>query len=468
MDYPRVDGVIERYSGRSRSRASERWGQGEKRPPYTATASWGYVEVRPLAHIFWWLQPYKQLPLEETAVDTPLVIWLQGGPGASGTGFGQFTEVGPYDMDGNARKFAWTERAHVLFVDNPVGTGFSYVEKGGSFATDNKQIGVDLVVLLEGVLEAKPALAGSPITIVCESYGGKMGVAFAEELLAVKPANKPKIKLNGLALGDSWISPVSYVLAWGPLLNDFSLLDSYDYETVAEAALDIQSSVSQGQWAEATDGWAKMEKLIESLTDNVNFYNLLQHNVPDINTAAAHPMLLSLWQEGRSATQRGGVFTSRMQRYLASYHNKGLAEFMNGEVKQALGSVIPAGVVWGGQAGQVSDHLKVDFMKDVTAEVDRLLDVGLNITVYNGQLDLICCTRGTELWLKGLKWADAKKFGVSPRTPLYATKAGGNTGAFYKWYKNLSIFYVMNAGHMVPSDTPEMALAMLEMIVGAL
>lgn len=48
-------------------------------------------------------------------------------------GFGQFTEVGPVDMDDKWREFAWTERAHVLFVDNPVGTGFSYVEEGGTF-----------------------------------------------------------------------------------------------------------------------------------------------------------------------------------------------------------------------------------------------------------------------------------------------------------------------------------------------
>eukprot|EP00951_Prasinocladus_malaysianus_P001330 scaffold9092_cov43-Prasinocladus_malaysianus.AAC.1 len=94
-----------------------------------------------------WLQTYKQKPLADCDPETPLVIWLQGGPGASGTGvtenvaqlhnlttgFGQFTEVGPYGTDWEPRKHAWTDQAHVLFVDNPVGTGFSYVEDGGSF-----------------------------------------------------------------------------------------------------------------------------------------------------------------------------------------------------------------------------------------------------------------------------------------------------------------------------------------------
>lgn len=56
---------------------------------------------------------------------------------------------------------------------------------------------------------------------------------------------------------------------------------------------------------------------------------------------------------------------------------------------------------------------------------------------------------GTELWLKSLKWGGAKKFGTATRMPLYVGTPGSNTGAFYKSYQNLAIFYIMNAGHMV-------------------
>lgn len=76
---------IELYS-RSRRDAGAGGVYEYKAPRYTEAASWGYVEVRPLAHMFWWLQPYKQQPLGDAATGTPLIIWLQGGPGASGTG----------------------------------------------------------------------------------------------------------------------------------------------------------------------------------------------------------------------------------------------------------------------------------------------------------------------------------------------------------------------------------------------
>lgn len=37
-------------------------------------------------------------------------------------------EIGPYNDDWSPRKHAWTQSANLLFVDNPVGTGYSYVD----------------------------------------------------------------------------------------------------------------------------------------------------------------------------------------------------------------------------------------------------------------------------------------------------------------------------------------------------
>jgi len=51
---------------------------------------------------------------------------LKGGPGASGTGYGNFEELGPLDLNLNRRETSWTGIAHVLFVDNPVGSGYRY------------------------------------------------------------------------------------------------------------------------------------------------------------------------------------------------------------------------------------------------------------------------------------------------------------------------------------------------------
>lgn len=47
-----------------------------------------------------------------------------------------------------------------------------------------------------------------------------------------------------------------------------------------------------------------------------------------------------------------------------------------------------------GQSGAVFVHMAEDFMKPVVDIVDELLAAGVNVTVYNGQLDLIVDTVG--------------------------------------------------------------------------
>lgn len=59
------------------------------------------------------------------------MIWLNGGPGCSSED-GALMEIGPYRLkDDHTLEYndgSWNEFANVMFVDNPVGTGFSYVD----------------------------------------------------------------------------------------------------------------------------------------------------------------------------------------------------------------------------------------------------------------------------------------------------------------------------------------------------
>lgn len=97
--------------------------------------TWGYVEVRQGASMFWWLYGAQMSdPMER--VNKPLVMWLQGGPGASSTGYGNFEEIGPLDVNLEPRNTTWLTEANVLFVDNPVGCGFSYVDDPKALTTN--------------------------------------------------------------------------------------------------------------------------------------------------------------------------------------------------------------------------------------------------------------------------------------------------------------------------------------------
>ncbi|XP_066311520.1 serine carboxypeptidase-like 51 [Miscanthus floridulus] len=101
-----------------------------------------------------------------------------------------------------------------------------------------------------------------------------------------------------------------------------------------------------------------------------------------------------------------------------------------------------------------------DFMKPTIDEVDELLSLGVNVTVYNGQLDVICSVIGAEAWVEKLKWDGLRSFLSLPRLPLYCgpTKA---TKAFVRSYRNLHFYWILGAGHLVPVDQPCIALGMI-------
>lgn len=50
-----------------------------------------------------------------------------------------------------------------------------------------------------------------------------------------------------------------------------------------------------------------------------------------------------------------------------------------------------------GQSQEVFSHMAGDFMRNVIDIVDDLLKANVNVTVYNGQLDLIVSTIGKDM-----------------------------------------------------------------------
>ena len=69
---------------------------------------------------------------------------------------------------------------NILFIDNPVGTGFSYVNNSDALATDLPQIATDLLVCIKHFYQKLPEFTDTATYIVGESYGGKYTVELAK------------------------------------------------------------------------------------------------------------------------------------------------------------------------------------------------------------------------------------------------------------------------------------------------
>ncbi|XP_077618988.1 retinoid-inducible serine carboxypeptidase isoform X1 [Crocuta crocuta] len=409
---------------------------------------WDYVTVRKDAHMFWWLY-YAMNPCKNFS-ELPLVMWLQGGPGGSSTGFGNFEEIGPLDSDLKPRRTTWLQSASLLFVDNPVGTGFSYVNKSDAYARDLDMVASDMLVLLKTFFDCHKEFQTVPFYIFSESYGGKMAAGIGLELHKAIQQGTIQCNFGGVALGDSWISPINSVLSWGPYLYSVSLLDDQGLVEVSQIAEQVLDAVNKEYYIEATQLWGKAEMVIEQNTDGVNFYNILTKSTP-----------MATMESSLEFTQSHLV--RLYQRHVRHLQQDALSQLMNGPIRKKL-KIIPDDCSWGGQSASVFQNMEGDFMKPVISIVDELLEAGVNVTVYNGQLDLIVDTMGQEAWMRKLKWAELPKFNKLKWKALYSDPKSSETSAFVKSYKNLAFYWILRAGHMVPSDQGDMALKMMRMV----
>jgi serine carboxypeptidase 1 len=249
------------------------------------------------------------------------------------------------------------------------------------------------------------------------------------------------------------------------------------------------AAVAAGDWAEAINQWGAAENVIEDLGDGVNFYNVVNQQDPVDNvrrrrelSAAARPATrLSAAALAHAAPGVDAATLSRLYdrhvRLLGSHRPElgaPLDDLMNGPVRAQLnagpnGKVVPDSVTWGGQSSAVFSALSNDFMRPVVANVDALLADGrAQVIAFQGQLDLICCTTGTEAWIKNLTWPGLPAWQATKKVPAYAWPGGtAPTGGFVKRSGKFTLWLVNNAGHLLAGDNQLMGLYMLKDILAS-
>lgn len=121
-------------------------------------------------HLFFWYFESQNDPVAD-----PLTLWMTGGPGDSSM-LGLFQEIGPclINEHGNGtvqNPWAWSRNSSLLFVDQPVDVGFSYIDEDHEVPRDSKEAAVDMHRFLQiFVSEIFPHKRSSPVHLAGESY----------------------------------------------------------------------------------------------------------------------------------------------------------------------------------------------------------------------------------------------------------------------------------------------------------
>jgi len=93
-------------------------------------------------------------------------------------------------------------------------------------------------------------------------------------------------------------------------------------------------------------------------------------------------------------------------------------------------------------------------MKDFSGYVADLLNDGIPALIYAGDVDFICNYKGNAAWTLALEWDGKEDFNAAEE---HEWKSAG----LARTANGLTFLQVYDAGHMVPSDQPEVALDMI-------
>lgn len=373
------------------------------------------------SNMFFWYFPAAAQP--ETA---PVTLWLQGGPGASSL-FGLFTENGPFEVTKSgkvkARKYSWHHNHNLLYIDNPVGTGFSFVDKDEGYAKNEVDVGRDLYNALTQFFTLFPDLQKNDFFITGESYGGKYVPAISHTIHKRNGNAKLKINLKGLAIGNGLCDP-QHQLMYGDYLYQLGLIDTIGRDTFHAYEKKGRTCIANRDFNGAFDVFDQLinmdqlpsGSLFKNMTGFSTYFNYLQQQ----DDGADAPMAAFLKRSDvRKAIHVGDL----------PFH--GLD----------------------GDENKVEEHLKLDVMDTIAPWLTELLS-HYKVCIYNGQLDIIVAYPLTINYLKKLPFEHSKEYKTATR---YIWRVGNDIAGFVHEAGNLVEVLVRNAGHMVPHDQPKWA-----------
>uniref|UniRef100_A0A6B2L3B8 Carboxypeptidase n=1 Tax=Arcella intermedia TaxID=1963864 RepID=A0A6B2L3B8_9EUKA len=166
---------------------------------------------------------YVFIECESSPSTAPLLVWYNGGPGASSM-FGLLVELGPFLLNDLSLEdprfnqtgipqlipnpYSWSKLGNLLIVDNPPPVGFSFCLPAGPTADGNscgpwndQYVAQTNLIFLKNWFQEYPAFMNNDLYLLGESYAGVYVPSIVREILK-SPGG---LKLKGFGVGDGCI-----------------------------------------------------------------------------------------------------------------------------------------------------------------------------------------------------------------------------------------------------------------------
>uniref|UniRef100_A0AAQ5Y9L3 Carboxypeptidase n=1 Tax=Amphiprion ocellaris TaxID=80972 RepID=A0AAQ5Y9L3_AMPOC len=408
----------------------------------------GYLNVADGKHLHYWFVESQNDPSSD-----PLVLWLNGGPGCSSLD-GLLTEHGPYLI------------ANMLYLESPVGVGFSYSDDQ-RYVTNDTEVSMNNYLALKEFLRLFPEFSSNQVFLTGESYGGIYIPTLAERVM-----EDASINLQGVAVGNGMSSYE---------LNDNSLVYFAYYHGLLGSRLwaDLQNfccsagkcNFYNNQDQNCSESLSEVQTIVYA--SGLNMYNLYascpggvhcrvsverdQLVIRDLGNSFINHQTTQQWSQFRGLAL---MFRSVRLDPPCTNSTPSSLYLNNPYVRTAL-HISPKALDWAICSAEVNLNYGRLYL-DVRKQYLKLLSaLKYRVLVYNGDVDMACNFMGDEWFVESLQ----QQVEVQRRPWLYDDVDGRQVGGFVKEFDNIAFLTVKGSGHMVPTDKPIVAFAMFSRFI---
>ncbi|XP_051996774.1 lysosomal protective protein-like [Xyrauchen texanus] len=421
----------------------------------------GYFHVADNKHLHYWFVESQKDP-----VKSPVVLWLNGGPGCSSMD-GLLTEHGPYLIQDDGitleyNPYSWNKIANVLYLESPAGVGFSYSDDK-KYTTNDTEVAMNNYLALKAFFKLYPEYSKNEVFLTGESYAGIYIPTLAEIVMEDSSINLQGIAVgNGLASYELNDNSLVYFAYYHGLLGS-SLWNALQTSCCKDGVCNFYNSPDVNCSANV---YQVQVIVYESGLNMYNLYAPCAGGVPQrasvengqfVIRDLGHHFINHDWSKAWKQKFRGvaALFKSTKLDPPCTNSTPSTLYLNNPLVKSAL-HISPNSLDWVICSAEVNLNYKRLFM-DLKKQYMKLLGaLRYRVLVYNGDVDMACNFLGDEWFVESLQ----QEVQVQRRTWIYFSGDTQQVGGFVKEFSNLAFLTVKGSGHMVPTDKPIAAFTM--------
>ncbi|CAI9775262.1 unnamed protein product [Fraxinus pennsylvanica] len=387
---------------------------------------------------------YYFVEAEVDPASKPLVLWLNGGPGCSSLGVGAFSENGPFRPSGNVlvrNEYSWNREANILYLESPIGVGFSYSADSSTYEGVNDKITArDNLAFLQKWFLKFPQYRNRSLYITGESYAGHYIPQLAEIMLL---NNKEKLfNLKGIALGNPVLEFATDFNSRAEYFWSHGLISDTTYKLFTSTC-NYSRYVSEYYRGDISPVCSRVMNLVTTETSKfVDKY--------DVTLDVCMSSVLSQ-SKILSPKQVSETIDVCVEDETVNYLNRR-------DVQQALHARL-VGVKRWVVCSNVLDYELLDLEIPSIPIVGKIINAGIPVLIYSGDQDSVIPLTGSRTLVHKL----AEELGLRTSTPYRVWFAGMQVGGWTQVYGNiLSFATIRGASHEAPFSQPERSLVLFK------